>query len=388
MKIIEVNSRAMIRDFLYVPRIIYNGDPNWIVPLERDIEGVFDKKKNKFFRHGEVIRWVMKDDNGLLVGRVAAFINRKTAKTFKQPTGGMGFFECIDDKETAFALFDKCKEWLKERGMEAMDGPINFGERDRWWGLLVDGFTEPNYCMPYNLLYYKDLFESYGFKLYFNQYTYARKVKEGGLQELVKAKAERIHKNPLYSFKHIEIKHLQKYAEDFREVYNKAWVKHSGVKGLSRVHAMSIMQKLKPILDENIAWFAYYEEEPIAFFINFPELNQIFKYVNGKLDLIGKIKYLYHKKMKKCNKMFGFAFGVVPKYQGKGIESAIVIALTTYVWEKNAPYVDFEMNWIGDFNPKMMRVAENVGGKIYKTHVTYRKLFDENAPFERAPFIE
>ena len=49
----------------------------------------------------------------------------------------MGFFECINDESVAFAMFDKCKAWLQERGMEAMDGPINFGERDRWWGLVV-----------------------------------------------------------------------------------------------------------------------------------------------------------------------------------------------------------------------------------------------------------
>ena len=387
MRIIEVNSRASIKEFLYVPRIIYKDDPNWIIPLEIDIEAVFDKKKNKFFRHGEIIRWILKDDKENLIGRVAAFINRKTAKTFKQPTGGMGFFECVDDKEAAFILFDECKNWLTERGMDAMDGPVNFGERDRWWGLLVDGFTEPNYCVSYNLKYYKELFESYGFKLYFNQYTYARKVKEGGLQESVQEKAERIHKNPSYSFKHIEKKNFEKYAEDLRIIYNKAWVKH-GVKGMPKAQAMSILKKIKPIMDEKIIWFAYHNNEPIAFFVNLPELNQIFKHLNGKLNLIGKIKFLYYKKMGACKKMVGAAFGVVPEYQGRGIESAIVIALANYVWEKNAPYVDFEMNWIGDFNPKMMRIAENVGGKIYKTHTTYRKLFDENALFERAPIID
>ncbi len=141
-------------------------------------------------------------------------------------------------------------------------------------------------------------------------------------------------------------------------------------------------------MDERIMWFAYFEDEPIGFFINLPELNQIFKHVNGRLNLMGKIKFLYYKKMRTCKKMFGIAFGVAPEYQGRGVESALVIALSTYVWKKNAPYIDFEMNWIGDFNPKMMRVAENMGGKIHKTHITYRKLFDDNAHFERAPIIE
>ena len=42
------------------------------------------------------------------------------------------------------------------------------------------------------------------------------------------------------------------------------------------------------------------------------------------------------------------------------------------------------MNWIGDFNPTMMRVAERVGAKIRKTHITYRYLFDRTKEFKRA----
>jgi hypothetical protein len=82
----------------------------------------------------------MTDEKGQFAGRVAAFINRKKAFTFQQPTGGMGFFECVNDKEAAQILFDACRTWLEERGMQAMDGPINFGENDNFWGMLVEGF--------------------------------------------------------------------------------------------------------------------------------------------------------------------------------------------------------------------------------------------------------
>jgi len=56
----------------------------------------------------------------------------------------MGFFECTDDRDAAFLLFDTCSAWLKERGMQAMDGPINFGENDVNWGLLVEGSLIPD----------------------------------------------------------------------------------------------------------------------------------------------------------------------------------------------------------------------------------------------------
>lgn len=85
--------------------------------------------------------------------------------------------------------------------------------------------------------------------------------------------------------------------------------------------------------------------------------------------------------------MFGVVFGVVPEHQKKGMEGAIVMAATSSTWDAKSPYLDFEMNWIGDFNPKMMRVAEEVGGKISKIHITYRMLFDPTKEFKRAPII-
>ena len=115
-----------------------------------------------------------------------------------------------------------------------------------------------------------------------------------------------------------------------------------------------------------------------------PEFNQIVKHLNGKLNLFGKAKFLYHKWNKTCRKILALVFGVVPEFQGKGVEGAIVIAVKNLLQDDYIRYDEMEMNWIGDFNPKMMRVAENVGGKICKVHHTYRKLFDESKPFKRA----
>jgi hypothetical protein len=148
------------------------------------------------------------------------------------------------------------------------------------------------------------------------------------------------------------------------------------------------MKRLKPIMDEKIIWFGYYKDEPIAFYLNIPEINQIFKYVNGKLDLIGKIKFLYHKKMGSCKKMLGLVFGVTPKFQGRGVEGALIISTAKMVQDDYHRYPLLEMNWIGDFNPKMIKIVEQLGsGEIVKTHATYRKLFDESKPFKRKPIL-
>ncbi|QSE98360.1 hypothetical protein [Fulvivirga lutea] len=387
MNVVEVKDKSSIKEFIQFPVRLYKDEKTWIRPLDKDIENVFDPKKNKTFRNGKCTRWILQRD-GETIGRIAAFVNEKTVhKDNDQPTGGLGFFECINDRQAANLLFDTGKKWLEDQGMEAMDGPINFGERDKWWGCLIDGFhIEPNYNCNYNFPYYVQLFENYGFQIYFKQFTFGRKVRAPFSQKLME-KGEKImaDKDSGYHFEHLRLKNLAKYTEDFRVVYNKAWARHKGVSKMTSLQAKAIMKQMKPIIDEKIIWFGYHNNEPIAFYINLPEVNQIFKYVNGKLDWIGKLKFVYHKWRKSCNKMLGLVFGIAPEHQGKGVEGALVLATAQMVQKDYQRYDDLEMNWIGDFNPKMIRVVEQVGGDIVKTHVTYRKLFDESKPFKRCP---
>ena len=168
------------------------------------------------------------------------------------------------------------------------------------------------------------------------------------------------------------------YAEDFRTIYNKAWVTHSNFKGMPETQARSIMRKLKPVMDNELIWFAYYNEEPVGFFIALPELNQIFKYINGNLNWWGKLKFLYQKRGV-CKNVFGIAFGIVPDHQRKGLEGAIIMNVKKQFETRSKKYQNIIVTWIGDFNPKMIRITENLGTTKYMTLYTYRKLFDENA---------
>ena len=381
MNIIEVNSKKDKKDFIQIACSIYKNEKNWIRPLDKDINSVFDPKTNKAFRKGDVKRWILKNNNET-IGRIAAFYSSKNDKE-KLRVGGCGFFECIDDKEAAKMLFDTAKNWLEKNGYNSMDGPINFGERDKWWGCLVEGFDiDPNYLQNYGKAYYQKLFENYGFQLLFRQLTFLKKVRTP-LSEKLSLKAERALRDPNYNFKTLEKRNIQKYIRDFTKIYNDAWSKYPGVSKLELSQAKLLFAQLKPILDEKILWFAYHNNDPVGFFISIPEMNQIFKYVNGKLDLIGKFKTFYHLKIKKsCKKMVGLVFGIVPKHQGKGVDGALIMASRETIQEKLA-YEDLELNWIPDFNKSMIRVAEQVQVKLGKIHHTYRYNFDRSIPVER-----
>lgn len=386
MTIQEVSTAADRKAFIELPIRLYRDSPNWIRPLDKDIDGVFDPEKNKAYRTGEAIRWILKDDAGMVIGRVAAFYDRKHAmKGNDQPTGGMGFFECINDQQAAFLLFDQCRDWLKSKGMEAMDGPVNFGNRDRWWGLLIDGFgLDPNYQCNYNFPYYKDFFEAYGFQVYFYQFTFGRKV-QGPVGERLVMKNELIRKDPGYRFDYLRKKDWGKLPELIRTVYNKAWANRSEIPELTETQARHLVKQMRPIMDEKLLWFGYYHDEPIAFFLSLPEVNQIFKHVNGRMNLLGKFTFLWRRWRGLNTKAFGVLFGIVPAHQGKGVDGAIIESFRGLIQVNYTKYVDYEMNWIGDFNTKMVKMCEQINVEVTKRHATMRKLFDPSVPFKRYP---
>ena len=384
----EVTSTSDDRAFFDVVDRIYAGNPCWVRPIDDSIRKIFDPATNPLFREGEAIRWIARDHTGQVVGRIAAFYNREQAALEEQPTGGCGFFEAIDDQQVADLLFDAAREWLRARGMEAMDGPINFGSRDSFWGLLVQGFEfQPLFENPYNPPYYKALFENYGFKNYFNQHTYLREINVGHLSDSVYERVKRLQENPEYRFTHISKKHLDTLTEDFRTVYNKAWANFSGVKTMSAEQAQKIMNSLRPIIDEKLIYFAYHNDEPIGFFVMIPDLNRIIGDFHGKLNWWNKLRLMWALKVsRKADRAFGLIFGVSPEYHGKGVESGMIYAFEQEV--KELPYKSLELAWIGDFNPVMMRMVESyVCASRHKMHTTYRYLFDREKEFKRCPSL-
>lgn len=387
MKIIEVKDAKTKKEFLDLPWRIYQNDKNWIPHIKQDIEKVFDPIQNKAHANGKITRWILKDETNAAIGRIAAFVDYKTANTFEQPTGGLGFFECVHSQEAAFTLFDTAKNWLQENKMEAMDGPINFGEKNMFWGLLVKNFTDPNsYGMNYNPPFYKEFFEAYGFKTYYEQFMFKRDMRIPA-QDVFVEKSDRIMSDENYSISNVRKLSIEQIAENFRTVYNAAWAGHNNFKDMKPATALKIMKQLKPVYDPDIMIFVYYKETPIAFYINIPELNEIFKYVNGNLNWIGKLKFLYHKWKGTPTTMVGIVFGVSRRFQGRGVEGALI----KWAQENIVPtgkYQETVLTWIGDFNPKMLKVCENLGARVYRTYITYRYLFDRKKPFERCPIVE
>ena len=386
--LIEVKEKTDIKRFLDFPVSLYFNDKNWIRPLNEDIEKVFNPKTNKLFKKGKAKRWIVTDTSNNVVGRIAAFYDTKSANKNDQPTGGCGFFDCTNNQEAANMLFDASKNWLEKEGMEAMDGPINFGPRDHFWGCLKDGFYEPVYKMPYNHKYYNQLFESYGFLDFFKQFTFHLPLTPGNPDPIIYEKAERLTRDPKYTFGNYDKKNPEKSTMDFLEIFNAAWAKFPGVSTMRKAQAKALFKAMKKIVDPKLIIFGYYENKPISFFIMMPDLYQIIKRFDGKFHIINKLTLMYQLKIRKvCTRAIGLIFGVVPEFQGKGVAEGMIVYFENDVKKGRVNYTDLEMNWIGEFNPKMIKLVKQISGKVRKTHITYRYLFDRDKEFVRGKVI-
>lgn len=387
MRIKEVQTASDIKAFHKVPFGIYKEDKNWVSHLKQDVEKVFDSKKNKMFRHGRAKRWILFSNEGKCIGRIAAFIDDKYSKGMEQATGGLGFFECVHDQKAAFTLLDTACDWLKENGMESVDGPINFGEKNMFWGLQIENFTSPpSYGMNYNPEYYKEIFEAYGFQIYYEQLVFFRDIYLPA-QEVFVRKYNMLMSDPDYRISDVNGMSADQIAQDFLTVYNSAWGGHHGFKPMALAQAKKTIQALKPVMDPDIVVFVYHKEKPVAFYVNIPELNEIFSHVKGNLNWWGKLLFLWHKWRKTSKTMVGIVFGIDRDYQGKGIDGAMIKWSELHIVSKKR-YDKTILTWIGDFNPKMIRIADNLGAHVHRKLATYRKHFDESKEFKRMPIAK
>jgi len=380
MKLLEVNDRKSRKAFYDVARILYQGDKHWVCPLDAEIEGIFTPDRNSLFQDGEAIRWILKDDQGKLIGRVAAFYNRKKASQHEQPTGGMGFFECINDQKAANMLFHAARNWLQERGMEGMDGPVTFGENYTYWGLLVDGYTQPVYGMPYNHPYYKDLFETYGFKTYFDMFSYEKDLAEPFPERQVKFS---MHLKDKFQLEHFSFARKEKYLNDLCTIYNLVWQDfHEDYTPLDYAEIEKVMNQAKPIINEELIWFVYDQGKPVAMVVVFPDVNQILKKLgNGQLSLLNKLKFLYYKKTGTITRARQLITAVIPEYQRSGVTGVLFLTMVDAVIRNGIKTLD--MSWVGDYNTTVNKIYRLLGIPVVKTHRTYRQLFDPSKEVTR-----
>jgi len=290
----------------------------------------------------------------------------------------------VEDYAVAEELLSTAQAWLAERGLQAMEAFVNFGENDRFWGVLIEGFDQPPaYGMPYNKPYYADFLARYGFELYFRQES--RELDLRQIPERIVRIAQRAAQKEGVTFAYPDLRHLRKYALDFMTIYNDAWQYHEHFVPLSEERVQRLVESLRPVLIEEMIYFAYVEGEPAGVILALPDLNQIFRPWRGKPSLFQLLAFLWRKRHKYAwyrrrgilTRARVMLMGVRPKYQRRGLESALAYLPVPPVVQMGITHA--ELSWVGDFNPAMLAVLEATQARKSHIHATFRYYFTPQA---------
>ena len=370
--IVYVSSNDEKQEFIRFPYSHYSDEKYWVAPLLTEQKKLLNTDKNPFYKNAEISLFNA-FYNGKPAGRIAAVIDHRYNKFHNTHTGFFGFFECIDNQSTANILFKVAEDWLNEKGMDQVLGPANPGMMDEI-GILVEGFDKyPSILMPYHINYYDRIIKNAGYKKEMDLLTYlvtqdsVDRDRASRAVEIVKKRLPGIH------IRKLKLRKIKDEVKIIREIFNSAWKNNWGYIPLTGAEFDQLASDLKTIVDDDFAHIAEIDGKPVAFSVALPDYNQIFRTMDGKLFPFGLFKILLNRR--KINKVRTALMGVLPEYQGRGIDvllhrEAIENGLKKDVYSS-------EVGWILENNVQMVRVAEKIGGTMDKRYRMYSKKLSE-----------
>lgn len=371
LEVRPVAGRRELKAFIKLPWRLYRNERQWVPPLLFERKRFLDRNRNPFFKHADV-EFFLAWRAGRPVGRLTAHIDWHFNEFQQHDWGLFGFFECERDPEAAQALLAAAERWLRARGRDRMVGPMDFTTNDEC-GVLVDGYDLlPSLMTNWHHPYYPELIEGAGLVKAMDLYMWDLKVADrGSVHPAIWRVAAEVESRYGITARQMRKKHMEEEIGRFLEVYNAAWEHNWGFVPLTEEEVRHYAKDLKPFLDENWAFVAERDGEPVAAALTLPDYNEVLVHMGGRLFPLGWAKALWYKP--RIDRVRVFALGVKREYQHTGV-GAKLYEMHYDAAERTAQKRG-ESGWILESNKAMNRAMERMGGKIVRTYRVYEKIF-------------
>ena len=376
----KVTTKAEFETFLRLPWTLYKNDPNWVPPLLSMQRHKLDREHSASWQHMEGDYFVAWRD-GQPVGTIAALINHRHNEYHNERIGFFGAFECINDQATATALLEAATEWVRERGYDAIRGPVNFSSNDEY-GLVIDGFDGlPVVLYPYNPPYYQTLIENVpGFEKAMDLFAY--KLTSDGTSDtgrLDKLRRVTLRNNEKRGIviRTVNTRRMRQDLTILKEIYNRAWDKNWGFVPFSERELDELVADLGSYLEPSTTLFAEVKGEPVGFLLAIPDLNQAIHAAYprpGKPDLLAKLQVFWHWKIRsKINRVRIPLMGVIETHRGIGVEAAMFMDLYHRAIATGSKWAYGDGGWVLETNDDMIRLCEAHQGTAYRRFRVYQR---------------
>lgn len=353
------------KDFLKLPRFVYQQNPYWVPQLISDVERIFNKEDNVFYKHGDAQAFIAKRGNQV-VGRIMAGIDYRANDQLHEKSGFFGFFEIDQDSNAAKALLDSAKAWLQERGMTQMRGPMPFSSIDGM-GCLIEGFDQaPAIMMPYNPPYYANFFEQYGLEKKDDLYAFWMSAKES-VPARVEKLAKRTQEKEGVRIRGLRPSRLRKELATIMDIFNDANSQDKNYIPLSANDLTFLISKLKPVIEPELVHFIEVKGKPVAFSVILPDYNQVLKKIDGKIGVTNWLKSIFYSK--KIDSVRFAMLGVRKAYRRRGLET--LLYLESFKAAQALGYTGGELSWVPERDQTVIKAIKSSGGKHTKTYRLY-----------------
>lgn len=373
-----VTNNADRNAFVDLPYRLYANDPNWVPPLKSEVYALLDPKKNAWFDHSEAQLFIA-ERSGRVVGRISAHLDKLA---LLQPldqgmgpgTGNWGMIEA-EDGETAAALITAAENWLRSKGMTRALGPISLSIWDEP-GLLTQGHDHPpTVMMGHNSIAYEAWVLAAGHTPAKALHTWALDISKP-FPELVQRIVASGERNPRINIRNVDKRQFDKEAALLLGILNDAWSGNWGFVPLTDAEVAHVGKKLKPLVFNDLIMVAEVEDEPVAFMITVPDLNEQLIRMRGSLFPFNWAKLLWWLRAPRVRTMRVPLMGVVKKLQATRLASQLAFMMIEYIRRNshaNYGATRGEIGWILEDNQGMNAIAGAIDSHINKTYTIYEK---------------
>lgn len=367
---IDLKNKKDVRKFIQLPFDLYRGNPYWVPPLRSDMKFILNREEYPFYQHSEADFFLAEEENGKVLGRIAAVNNCRYNEVSNTKRAFFYFFEAANDVEVSEALFETVFEWARQRDLKEVYGPKGLLQGDGI-GLLVEGFDQPPAMgIAYNLPYYHDLIIQAGFEKLADYYSGYLKADTVEIPEKVLRIAKKVKERRGFWVKKFESKEeLLKVAPQVREVYNAAFAGGEGFSPVTEDEMEVIAKRMLSTADPRMIKLVYKGDEIVGFLFAYHNIGAGLRKANGRLWPFGWFHIM--REFKKTKRADANGIGILPEHQGMGATAILYIEMEKIMRELGFEHVETVQT--REDNVASLGEASIFGLNWYKTHRVYRK---------------
>jgi GNAT superfamily N-acetyltransferase len=372
IEIRQVTTRGQRAAFVKFPWRVYAGDHNWVPPLISDQMNALDPKKSEFFTHADVALFAAYQ-HGHVAGTIAVFVDHQMIQRERQPEGGFGFFEVINDYRVFSMLMDTACDWQRQKGIQAMSGPTSFTETDNP-GVLVEGADCPPAMLEaHTPPYYKDFLEKYGMEKYHDLFAWRahRDMVGEGLKNLppdILRVAEMAKKAARVNIRKLNMENWDQEIATAVNLFNATLSQLPTYQPMELEYFRKLANKLKILVDPDMALFAEVDGKSIGFIVAIPDINRLLIHLNGHLFPFNWLRV--SRWIKQIDVVSFKLMGILEEYRHRGIDAMLYLEAVKSFYNKGYTWLDGSVT--SEYNPAVNLLPSRVGAERYKHYRIYQ----------------